>query len=206
MEKYYKHTFDQVQMPEDKATAIRSMISSRSIQTIQEDHSMKNKPIVRRFSFALVAIILVCSLSVTAFAHGEKIVEAIYQFITGGFTEKGIDEKGNAYSGGSMDMNTITAPMEIREDGKVYLTINGENKDITNEFSYTTPYIYECVGNDGLRHVFVIGGNLDAIGWSEFLWDDNGLPSAGQSMFGTPNGSDDAPWLDAAIEELGLPW
>lgn len=154
----------------------------------------------------LVAVILILSLSVTALAYGEKIVEHTYQFLSGGNVEVGIDEQGKAYSGTSMDPQGNFAPMELREDGRVYLTVNGENLDITDEFSYTTSYIYAYTDAEGQRHVFVVGGDLDAIGWAEFIWDKTGVPAAGKTVFGTSRGSDEAPWLTAAGEKLNLPW
>ena len=107
---------------------------------------------------------------------------------------------------GEVDTANLTAPVEVREDGRLYLTINGENTDITGQCSYETPYIYECTGTDGLRHAFIIGGDPGAIGWSEFMWDEDGFPSGGFAHFGTPGGPDDAPWLDAGKEQLNLPW
>ena len=59
---------------------------------------------------------------------------------------------------------------------------------------------------DGLRHAFIIGGDLDALGWAEFFWNEDGIPQGGAAHFGTPEGSDDAPWLDAGKTQLNLPW
>lgn len=202
----YKRTFDQIEMPQEQAEALRSVLASRHPEQTKEEQTMKHRSFLRRPICALAALILILSLSVTAMAYGGRIVENVYNFFIGGAVEQGIDEYGDPYVSGSVDTDTQTAPIELREDGRMYLTVNGENLDITDEFSYTTPYIYECTGSDGLRHVFVIGGELDAAGWAEFIWNEAGLPTAGETFFGTPGGSDDAPWLNAAMKELELPW
>ncbi|MDO4516781.1 MAG: hypothetical protein Q4C76_06575 [Bacillota bacterium] len=51
-----------------------------------------------------------------------------------------------------------------------------------------------------------MGGDLDAIGWAEFIWDSQGRPTAGSSVLGASSGQEDAPWLQNAMEELALPW
>ena len=167
---------------------------------------MKKNRIPARPSGILVAALLVCALSVTAFAYGGRIVSNVYHFVSGGIVEQGIDENGDNYASGSVDTSTPVAPAEIGEDGRLYLIANQKNLDITDLCSYTIPYIYDIIGEDGLRHAIVIGGNLDAIGWSEFIWDENGLPAAGSSDFGTSGGRDDAPWLNEAMKTLNLPW
>lgn len=204
MDRLYQKTFDQVSLPEERAGSIRAVLALRCSQTETEAGNMNKHTFLRRPTAVLAAILLVGILSVTAFAYGDRIVEHVYTLMSGGTMEQGIDENGDAYVCGTMD--TTVSLVEVREDGRVYLTAGEEELDITGEFSYTEPYLYECTGEDGLRHVFVVGGETDAIGWSEFIWDENGLPTGGSSQFGTPNGREDAPWLDAAMETLGLPW
>lgn len=202
MRNEYQRTFDQINMPEAEAAKLRGALLSKQSKKSPVIH----RNFVRRPVAVLVAVILILSLSVTALAYGEKIIEHTYQFLSGGNVEVGIDEQGNPYSGTSMDPEGNFAPMELREDGRVYFTVNDENLDITEEFSYTDPYIYEYTDAEGQRHVFVVGGDLDTIGWAEFIWDKTGTPAAGKTVFGTSRGSDDAPWLTAAGKKLHLPW
>lgn len=208
MNNLYRQTFDQIGMPEETAQALRAELASRSSRSETEELNMKQKtnhtgPILRRTGTLLVAVLLICALSISALAYGGV---QIYQMLTGGTFEVGQDKDGNYYAAGSVDTDNLISPVEAREDGRLYLTINGENKDITDECSYTEPYIYEFVAEDGLRHSFIIGGDLDAIGWSEFIWDENNMAAGGTSHFATPNGSDDAPWLEAGKKQLDLPW
>lgn len=205
MNDLYRQTFDQIGLPEDKTQALRDKLASRSSQSETEELKMKNatnhtRPILRRTGTLLAAALLICALSVSALAYGGV---QIYQMLTGGVIEQGETEDG-AYCSG-ISIGDEVEPVKVM-DGRLILTINGENKDITDQCSYTEPYIYECVTEDGLRHSFIIGGDLDAIGWAEFIWDEDNMPKGGAAEFGTPGGTDDAPWFAAGKEKLGLPW
>lgn len=205
MKSLYQRTFEQLRMSEEKAGALRAELVSRGVGTETEVTNMNKMRFLKRPVGVLAAAIIVCALCVTAFAYGGQIVTGLYQMMSGGSIEQGIDENGIAYASGCADIDNALSPIELR-DGRMYLVVNGENIDITGKCSYTEPYIYECTGEDGLRHVFVIGGEPSAIGWTEFIWDADGLPVGGNSQFGASAGRDDAPWLDAAMDELGLPW
>lgn len=207
MNRLYQKTFDQIQMPEDRCQSLRTVLASQCSENEMEAmNNMKKHKFLRHPAAAVAAVLLVAALSVTAFAYGERIVESVYQLMTGSTIERGVDENGDNYSAGTNHGEEAMDPVEVREDGSVWLVINGEETDITGQFSYTEPYIHDCTGEDGLRHVFVVGGEADAIGWSEFIYDENGMPAGGTSDFATPEGRDDAPWMDAAMETLGLPW
>ena len=208
MNTIYRQTIDQIQMSDDTALAIRAELTSRSSRSETEKYNMKNehiktRPFLRRSGSLMVAALLIFALSISALAYGGV---QIYRMATGGSFEVGQDEAGNAYMSGSVDTDKIIHPVELRADGRLYLTVNGENRDITDGVSREEPYIYNFVAEDGMRHTIIIGGDLDAIGWSEFIWDEDGMPMAGYSHFATPQGTDDAPWLDAGKETLGLPW
>lgn len=206
MSNNYKRTFSQIEMSKEQAETLRAALLSQVCEPTKEETTMKHGTILRRPIFALAAIILIFSLSITAMAYGEKIVDNIYYFFTGGTIETVIDEQGKSHSSSSIDTGIASDPFELREDGRVYLIANGENLDITDQFSQTVPYIYECTGSDGLRHIFVIGGRTDAPDYAEFIWDAEGNPAGGKSVFNNGEGSDGAPWLSAAGEQLNLPW
>ena len=192
MNRLYQKTFDQVHMNEEKSKAVRDGLASRCLE--MEEKTMKNKTFIRRPAMLVVTVVLICALSLTAFAYGERI----YRFVTGSVVAAGDSEVSGC-------VEETVAPVEER-DGRLYLVINGENRDITDLCSYTEPYIYTCTGEDGLQHAFAIGGDAGAIGWAEFFWDEVGMLMAGCAEFGSWGGCADAPWLDAAMETLGLPW
>ena len=195
----YKRTFDKVSMPEQSYLRIRASLASRCSQNETEVYQMKNRTYFKKSIIVALAVLMVAALSVTAFAYGGEI----FTFLTGGTVEHSVDEHGESYTGVSMPAES---PIEISGDGRVIMSFGGETDDITGLFSLTEPYIYECVAEDGLRHVLVVGGEIGAVGWAEFMWDTEGMPMAGSASFGTAAGREDAPWFDAALEFLGLPW
>lgn len=203
MKQLYQKTFEQIKMPEARAAALRTTLASRCSQTEKEAIPMKHTKFFRRPMAAVAAVVLIVALSATAFAYSG----GFYRFMTGGSVQDVVDENGSVTGvQGQVDLDQVVEPVEVREDGRLYLTIDGQDTDITGLCSYETPYIYECTGLDGLRHAFIIGGDLDAIGWAEFFWNEDGMPQGGAAHFGTSGGSDDAPWLEAGTDQLGLPW
>ncbi len=208
MKTLYQRTFDQVQLSDQKKDAIRTVLNSDSFaQTTNlhmEERNMKRSKMFHRPVSIVLALFLVFGFGGTAFAYGTGWIAHVYQMVTGGTITQGVDENGAAYS--AVTIGAEGTPIEQREDGRCYLIVNGENMDITDLCSYTVPYIYEYTDHQNVRHAIVIGGNPDAIGWAEYLWDEDGLPAGGAASFGTSAGREDAPWLDAALERLGLPW
>lgn len=204
MKNLYQRAFEQIVLSEEKIASIRAVLSSDCTAQQMEETTMKTRNGKYRLGEILVAILLVFGIGGAAFACGSGMIEVVGRFMTGGVVEHSINEDGELYSG--VSFGGEQSPVELRADGRLYLVIGDEEKDITDLCSYTTPYIYECTDEMGLRHAFMIGGDLDAIGWSEFFWDANGMPSAGSAMFGTSGGREDAPWLDAGMKTLGLPW
>lgn len=203
MKTLYQRTFEQIQLPEARTASLRASLASRCSQTEKEAIPMKHTKFFRRPMAAAAAVILVVALSATAFAYSG----GFYRFMTGGSVQEVMDADGNVIgSQGQVDLDQVVDPVEVREDGRLYLTIDGQDTDITGLCSYETPYIYECTGPDGLRHAFIIGGDLDAIGWAEFFWNEDGMPQGGSAHFGASEGPDDAPWLEAGKNQLNLPW
>ena len=196
MKTLYQKTFETVRLSEARANAIRAQLAAAGKTEVipMKKHISLRRPLV------LAAILaLVFALSITAFAYGIRQ----FSLMTGGSIQRGVDENGDHYVEGTL--GTETEPIVFRE-GRVWLTVNGENRDITGEFSYTEPFIYDCIGPDGLRHAFIIGGEADAVGWAEFLWDETGFPAGGGAHLSSPEGTDDAPWFRAGKDILGLPW
>lgn len=197
MKDLYRKTFDRIEMQPAHADELRQLLASRCKE--KETIMKKENKRFRRPVVVIAAVVLVLAVSLTGFAFGEEIVR-IYHLISGG-----IVEQAENYTSISMDTEAAFSPVEER-DGRLYLTVNGENKEITDLCSYTEPYIYTCIGEEGLQHIFIIGGDPGAIGWAEFIQDDEGTYMGGMSHFGTNGGLEDAPWLEKAAEQIGLPW
>ena len=150
-QKSYQKMFDQIHLSAQRAGEVRRELAARRAQnklevTDMTDNSRNN----RRPIAAILTVCAVAVLTVTAFASGG--LDHIIKMMT-------------VQSEETVQTEETVSPVELREDGRLYLTINGENRDITDECSYETPYVYECEGEDGLRHIFIIGGGLEETGW-----------------------------------------
>ena len=94
-----------------------------------------------------------------------------------------------------------TYPVRLR-GGQVYFKMDGSYSDITSYCTETTYYMYEYTADNGYRHVMVVGGTPDRLGWSEYYWDEGGnMVHKTSSLYGEPNGERPA-WLQHAEEEL----
>lgn len=82
MNQLYKRTFDQITMPEKRASALRAFLISRCSNNETEVITMNSTKILRRPAAILAAILIIASLAVSAFACGRYVV---YQIQTGEF-------------------------------------------------------------------------------------------------------------------------
>lgn len=201
MKQLYKNAFDHISMAEDVSQAMGRDLVLRCSRTETEDHTMKKKAFLRRPLVLAAAILLVCALSVTAFAQNSRIT----QLLCGAVIETVQDERGNNQSSVTWDMENSICPVEVRSDGQVYFILNGEMRNVTGEFSYEQPFLYEYTDEMSQRHVFILGGEADAVGWAEYIWDASGMMLGGSASFPTPAGPDEAPWFHVAMERLDLP-
>ena len=80
MNQLFKRTFDKIIMPEEHANAVREVLRSRCSENETEENLMNKNRIMRRPAAILVAILIIASLAVTAFACGSYVV---YQVKTG---------------------------------------------------------------------------------------------------------------------------
>lgn len=80
MNQIYKRTFDNIVMPEKRAKTLQVALLSRCSEKETEVNPMNTNKIIRRPAAILVAILIIASLAVTAFACGGYVV---YQVRTG---------------------------------------------------------------------------------------------------------------------------
>lgn len=202
MEPLYRRTFDQVRISEETAERVRASLASRCAQKRLEDNDMKNTTKTRRPLAAAAALCAALVLTVTAFASS-GLAEHVFHMLSGDTISVGMDESGNIQVDQALSEEPVS-PVEVRDDGRIFFTAGGEELDITGQFSYETPYVRECTDAGGQRHVFIIGGEPDAVGWAECMLD--GGDAAAMSAFvlnlapeaeGQPT-----PWLDAGVEQL----
>ena len=182
MEMNYKQTFDAVCIPTKSREQIRSILSSRFSENEKEDSVsncvintvtntaintvINNKNRKRLITVLLAAIISISLLSAAALAYGSQIIN----MLGGSYIESGKNKDGSHYTSITIYDNN---PAEV-SDGKVFITLDGIETDITSYCTETTFFKYEKTDENGYRHILVIGGAPDNLGWADFVWDEKG--------------------------------
>jgi len=198
MKHNYERTFDAVKMPQERQEQIREALSSRIPEIERESSYMNTKSVAyRKPKVALIAaaISLSCMLLAGfAFAYGTQIIE----LLGGGRIESAVSSSGDS----SVSISIVESyPYEVRE-GRVYFVLDGSGKDITSYCSEDTFYQYEKINENGYRHVLLIGGTPDNLGWTEIVFDENG-----NLVGSTGIGSAYTEWENIGRKQLGLaPW
>lgn len=202
MEPLYRRTFDQVRMSGEAAERVRASLASRCAQKKLEVNNMKNTTKIRRPLAAAAALCAALVLTVTAFASS-GLAEHVFHMLSGDTISVGMDESGNVRVDQALSEEPVS-PVEVREDGRVFFTAGGEELDITGQFSYETPYVRECTDADGQCHVFIIGGEPDAVGWAECMLEDGDTIAMSAFVLNLAPEAEDqpAPWLGAGMEQL----
>ena len=213
MMKNYRHMMEQVALSDRKKEEIMEMIENKNT-------GKRRMPAVAKI--ALVAALAVgCVLSIAA-----GLPAQVYNLMSGGQL---VVEPGSA----SITFNDDEAAPLTIEDGRLWFTADGEKVDITGKVDENTPYIYErtdpATGNKGY---VIVGGTIDDHGWAEIFMTEDGtcavmgenfstsivaiagenvtwteLTEAQLDMLNEGSGtitSVNHPWLDKAIEQLGL--
>lgn len=107
----------------------------------------------------MIVAALVAALLLVGFTFAPMIIE----MISGRTVEW---DENHLFTSGTAD-----SIVEV-QDGHVYFTL--DNSDITEYCSETTYFRYDYTDEQGISHVFLIGGELDTIGWTEILFLENG--------------------------------
>jgi len=182
----------------DKAVPSAALIQKTKSKMIKEVNALNIETrSTKRPLTAAIAIVAILSLLTTgfAFAYGSQII----QLLGGGRIETGKTSDGNDNI--SVDTGFVSDPVEVR-DGKVYFVLDGTNKDITSYCTETTFYQYEQIADNGYRHVVVVGGTSDNLGWGEFVWDENGDMVGNNATFHEDKYGERPEWLKLAEETL----
>jgi len=181
-------------MPPERQQQIRSALSSRYDQ--KEDIMMKSRS-TKRLIAVLAVVAMMVLFTIVSFAYGDQIIE----MLTGGRIESGQNKDGHYVS---ISLTEGSAPAEVR-DGQVYFTLGSSDKDITSHCTEATYYEHEHIADHGYRHVVIVGGTADSLGWGEFIWDANGHYTGGTAYHPSIDG-EQPEWLRLANERFRTGW
>lgn len=203
-----KDMFENVTMPEETADKIW--------QAIVQGRKSRPSPIKKNLSRAITvaaAFLLVLSLSPRVRAVVEDWV------LKYAFPESGLsvytktDAEGNET--GVMVVDTQSQSFAQYRDGRLYVTHNGESRDITDQITEEEPYFYDFIDEYGLTHYRAVGysGSLDNFGIYEFVrnveegqgphegWEGG----SGRNILSAETGQP-YPWVDIVWDKLDIPW
>lgn len=195
----YRHMMEQVTLSDEKKEEIMGMI--------------ENKDTGKRRMPKVGTMVLAAALAVGCIAMMAAGLPAqVYHFISGGSItiNPGTD---TAY----YDRLDVVDPVEVDENGRVWLTADGQHLDITDQVDENTPYLYERTdGETGQKGYLLIGGDHDNLGWMEWYQMDgywfwhaenclNDSPFSALGAVGGPEGSVVVTVPDDVTPEVGDP-
>ncbi len=162
----------------------------------------------RRMVTALVCAALLLGLGVTAYAYSGEL-RRFFGWSGNAVITQGVDVDGNTVASTEMNTEELTSPVEI-EGESMFLIVNGEHTDITDEVRSGKAYTYRHVDAEGVEHIWVIGlcgEKLESYGYAEFIRTTEGEWLGGYSH-GIELGEDmrGPDWFETGKDEMGIPW
>lgn len=160
--------------------------------------------VVRRLCYTAACLVMLFAASngICYAATGSSLVHTIIVMANGANVE--ISEDGSSVtftieSTGDFSYTTT-------ENGRLYITLNNEKTDITDQCSETDYYRHDYTDSEGNKHVLIAGGTVESYGWAEYIFN-----AEGKYIFNTMNiPTDDAnpdyvpAWFAKAEKDLGL--
>lgn len=201
MQKELKEVYNQIEMPEKCVSDIEKAIERNRANVPRK--AIRKVPRAVAAAAAIVMALLLTDGAVYAYT-GNGLISRIVA-LNGTVFTKTVDEDGNVTSEAELNLAEATAPAEYR-DGRLYLTVNGENLDITEEVSDTTAYIYLYKDASSITHYMIIGGEPESFGYAEFMQDAEGVWIGGSFVGGEVGGTINPQWLQNAKRDLNIPW
>ena len=188
----YKKAFDALQTDAEihlNRTAIR--------------HS-RNTRVVRRICYTAACLVMLFAASngICYAATGKSLVHTIIVMADGSNVEISEDDNSVTFTiEKTGDLSYTTA-----ENGRLYLNLNDEKTDITDQCSDTDYFRKDYTDSEGNTHVLIAGGTVESYGWAEYIFN-----AEGKYIFNTMNiptdeaKSDETPvWFTKAEKDLGV--
>ena len=160
--------------------------------------------VVRRMCYTAACLVMLFAASngICYAATGSSLVHTIIVMANGAnveISEDGISVSFTIESTGDLSYTTA-------ENGRLYLNLNDEKTDITDQCSATDYFRKDYTDSEGNTHVIIAGGTVDSYGWAEYIFN-----AEGKYIFNTMNiPTDDAnpdyvpAWFTKAEKDLGL--
>ena len=160
--------------------------------------------VVRRMCYTAACLVMMFAASngICYAATGKSLVHTIIVMADGSNVEISEDDNSVTFTiEKTGDLSYTTA-----ENGRLYLNLNDEKTDITDQCSDTDYFRKDYTDSEGNKHVLIAGGTVESYGWSEYIFN-----SEGKYIFNTMNiptdeaDPKDVPaWFTKAEKDLGL--
>lgn len=193
MKNHFKRTFDCLELSAERQKEICSVLSAHIRDVERKPLRLRKRP--GSLKILLAAAILMSAIALTGFAFGEQV----YHLLGGGQIIRSVTEEGE--DSVSVDTGFAVDPVIILDD-QIYFTLDGSYTNITEECSETDYYSYETEETDGSRHIILVGGPSDHVGWAEFT-----LLSDGSFFSNATYDGEEAPeWLVRGRADVKAQW
>ena len=188
----YKKAFDALQTDAEihlNRTAIR--------------HS-RNTRVVRRICYTAACLVMLFAASngICYAATGKSLVHTIIVMADGSNVEISEDDNSVTFTiekTGNLSYTTA-------ENGRLYLNLNDEKTDITDQCSDTDYFRKDYTDSEGNTHVLVAGGTVESYGWAEYIFNAEGKYIFNTMNIPTDEANPDAMpvWFAKAEKDLGV--
>lgn len=160
--------------------------------------------VVRRMCYTAACLVMMFAASngICYAATGKSLVHTIIVMADGSNVEISEDDNSVTFTiEKTGDLSYTTA-----ENGRLYLNLNDEKTDITDQCSDTDYFRKDYTDSEGNKHVLIAGGTVESYGWAEYIFN-----AEGKYIFNTMNiptdeaHPDETPaWFAKAEKDLGV--
>lgn len=188
----YKKAFDTLQ------TDAEINLSRTSIR-----HSRTTR-VVRRICYTAACLVMLFAASngICYAATGKSLVHTIIVMADGSNVEISEDDNSVTFTiEKTGDLSYTTA-----ENGRLYLNLNDEKTDITDQCSDTDYFRKDYTDSEGNKHVLIAGGTVESYGWAEYIFNAEGKYIFNTMNIPTDEANPDAVpvWFAKAEKDLGV--
>ena len=188
----YKKAFDALQTDAEihlNQTAIRHSRTTR---------------VVRRICYTAACLVMLFAASngICYAATGKSLVHTIIVMADGSNVEISEDDNSVTFTiEKTGDLSYTTA-----ENGRLYLNLNDEKTDITDQCSDTDYFRKDYTDSEGNKHVLIAGGTVESYGWAEYIFNAEGKYIFNTMNIPTDEANPDAVpvWFAKSEKDLGV--
>lgn len=196
MKELYKTAFDKFELTEAKKNEIRRSLSSDSpaVHTRRYHKAAVITTVAASFALLLLAI-------PSTRAGIVKAAEYVRNVFTLSDGTEVIMETESESTAVTIETDALTENKYYEvSDNRLYFVLDDTRIDITDKCSDSTCFRYDMTDSNGYTHIIFVGGDIDSVGWAEFVFDSNGTYLT--NLMSVPMGGN---WLDAAMASIGVP-